>query len=677
MRKTTFLLLIIMTLSMLLSSCHVGGSTSGGEATLPDPDEEESVVFRADKRTSIIYSATADRNSINALSAAINSTLGHRPLKNGASAEEVDYEIVLGDTDREITAHAYEQLDKMQDKGVAYLRYLVYAEGRSIAIVYDPTETKGINIFALTHAVDRFISTFFTEPADKVAIPHGIVHAGYVNLSDEQAKIDEQVKAQEWADLKYFLSSYENGDAIYEQLEALYATYEPSIVNWLAKLYEPHNCFCGECKKGEMACYGGGFYYSNSARDNEYVYSGGTPYRLMADAESTAQAFALAIESGMVSDRYNGFPTEMKEQVIKFLRELQDENGFFYHPQWTKEMTDSSLSRRGRDLGSCTSLLSSLGSMPKYDAPNGAQGEESLGNTSLTAPLGGSAAINASRVVLTATYAEHLESDETFRAYLAANLPSDATPGGGASNGFYWIGSMLNSQLSQIKQRDLQLAEAGAGYSLADILIEWLNTYQNSETGHWSRQADYAGTNGLLKISGIYSALGVAIPHADAAARSAINAITSDETVESVVDIYNTWYAAKNVIKNIETYGARPDVDGAYIPIADRLATIRTAIREVAPTAIAATIQKITIFKKSDGSFSYLPDQSSPHSQGMPVAIPGSNEGDVNATVICTTGIISNLAACLELPVYPPIFYGAEKIEFSSIIQNLLNESRR
>jgi predicted small secreted protein len=667
MKKITILLFMLMTAAALLSSCNTGGEVSGAGTS-----NNEYTVFTSEARISLITSPATDRDSVNRLSAAINATLGYTPLRKSASSEVGCCEIVLGNTERKITAQAMAALTAMEDRGAAYPRYLVYADGDSLAIVFDATKIYGINITALTSAVTDLIDLCFADGAKKeVKISHGVVLSGYMDLGGEQEKLDEQIKAGEWSTLKYLLRDCENGDAIYDQLEALYATYEPGIVSWLANLYEPHNCYCGECEVGTLACYGGGFYYSNSARDNEYVYSGGVPYRLMADAESTAQAIALAIESGMVGGRYSGLPTWMKEQVVHFLRELQDENGFFYHPQWTKEMTDASLSRRGRDLGSCTSMLSSLGSMPKYDAPNGAKGEESLGNTSLTTPLGGSIAVNASRVVLTATYAEHLESDETFRAYLAANLPSDATPGGGSSNGFYWIGSMLNSQLSQIKERDLQLAEAGADYSLADILIEWLNTYQNSETGHWSTQADYAGTNGLLKISGIYSTLGVAIPYADTAARSAIGAITSDEAVESVVDIYNTWYAAKNVIKNIKSYGANTEESDEYIQLADRLAAIKKAIYEVAPVAIEATIEKINIFKKADGSFSYLPDQSSPYSQGMPVAIPGSNEGDVNATVICTTGIISNLCACLELSYYPPIFYGADKIEFSRILHEI------
>lgn len=674
MKKTAFLLLIIMMLSTILTSCNIGGATGGGssggdggETALPDPDDEECVVFRPDRRAIIITSPTADRDSLNAISAAVKATFGYTPLMRGASFEPEDYEIVLGDTDREITAHAYEQLDRMQDKGVAYLRYLVYAEGRSIAVVCDPTETKGINIYALTYAIEKLVRAYFTEPADKVAIPHGVVHAGYVNLLDEQAKIDNGVRDRYWEELKAQLKDRERGDEIYKAIESLYTVYDPAIAVWIAGLYEPYNCFCGECKKGELACYGGGFYYSNSARDNYTVNYGGVDYRLMADAESTLQALNLLSGAGITSSA--NLPSWMKEQIVTFIRELQDENGFFYHPQWPKSMTDKYNSRRARDLSWCTSILSTFGSLPKYDAPNGVRGEESLGASArVTSPMGASAVTQVSKVVLTASYGSHLENDETLRAYLANYLPADAKPGKGASNGFYWIGNNITAQMSEIKTRDKQLKAEGADYSLVDIVIEWFTTYQNTETGHWSTKENYAGTNGLLKISGIYTAAGKAFPNADAAARSAINAITSDEGVGAVVDIYNTWFAANNIISNIKTYGTDEVINGVTVTKDERLAAIRDAISSVAPEAIKATRDKISLFKKADGSFSYLKKMSSNTSQSMPVAIYGTNEGDVNATIICTTGIIGNMFSCLSLSRYPKICYGVDKVKFNEII---------
>ena len=77
------------------------------------------------------------------------------------------------------------------------------------------------------------------------------------------------------------------------------------------------------------------------------------------------------------------------------------------------------------------------------------------------------------------------------------------------------------------------------------------------------------------------------------------------------------------------------------------------------------------MFKKSDGSFSYTPMYSCETSQGCPVALPKSVEGDVNATVISTTGIINHAMKALDLRWETPILFGeAERLLFLDIITN-------
>ena len=53
---------------------------------------------------------------------------------------------------------------------------------------------------------------------------------------------------------------------------------------WLAGLWEPEI---------------GGFYYSNSSRDNEYVSADSGTYRLLPDVESTVQILRFLDASGM------------------------------------------------------------------------------------------------------------------------------------------------------------------------------------------------------------------------------------------------------------------------------------------------------------------------------------------------------------------------------------------
>ena len=45
---------------------------------------------------------------------------------------------------------------------------------------------------------------------------------------------------------------------------------------------------------------------------------------------------------------------------------------------------------------------------------------------------------------------------------------------------------------------------------------------------------------------------------------------------------------------------------------------------------IKATTEKVAVFKKLDGSYSFMRNYSSHMSQGMPVAVQNTVEGDVN-----------------------------------------------
>ena len=349
MKKIALFLALLISTGVVLSSCLVAAppktEEGGSEAdtTLPDPDEEYYTVFRSDVRASIVSSPNADRNSVNAISNAFSNALGYQPLRKSSASEVEEYEIVLGDTERDITKLAYEHLDEMEDRGGFYARYLIYAEGRSVAIAFDASAY--VNVSALEHAANHFANTYFTESGvDKVKIPLGIVSAGYINLLDEQAKIDEVTIEIEWNYVKSQLEKKTNGEDIYKALESLYNIYDPEIAVWIANLYEPFNCYCGKCERGrdengndKLACYGGAFYYSNSARDNEGYYP---------DAESTMQALNLIDGSGIVSSYVTGLPSWMPKQIVHFVRELQDENGFYYHPQWSKADTDKRLSRR-------------------------------------------------------------------------------------------------------------------------------------------------------------------------------------------------------------------------------------------------------------------------------------------------------------------------------------------
>jgi len=81
---------------------------------------------------------------------------------------------------------------------------------------------------------------------------------------------------------------------------------------------------------------------------------------------------------------------------------------------------------------------------------------------------------------------------------------------------------------------------------------------------------------------------------------------------------------------------------------------------------IDRTREKLSIFRKADGSFSYIPEYSSHISQSAPVALYHENEGDVNATTIAISGGAGCLFSNLNIPF--KIYDRADLDEFISIM---------
>ena len=622
------------------------GSDSGSSGESPDaPDSVEGALFGSGSNAVIVMGEGAERDQVVKIRQAFMRLYGYQPRQVNQSFEKSPVEIVIGRSEREISKKAYAELERLGEISGPYVRYLIYAESGSIAIAFSVTDATAKPTTAQSYAVADFIRVL--EENSKKEFKRGVALSGTVDLLPIEKAEDQRLHDLAWKHIYDALEGVPNRDGVYAAIENYYTLYDTRLVSWYANLYDPSI---------------GGYYYSNSARDNA---------QFLPDAESTCQALNLFGSSGMcsrVGDLWqNGIPEIMKEEIGRFIKGLQKPNGFFYHPQWTVEAVDARISRRSRDLSWCTGILYALGLSPTYDSPNGMKGDGLLYDgtpapkAKLTRELSASSVALASSVVLSASYAEHLENDVTFKEYLEKLLRDNS---GGLH--FYYIGNQLTSEMPQIKERDKQLLADGADYSLVDILIKWLNSHQNPENGLWESTSGYLGVNGLLKISGIYSAAGVEIPYGDLAAKSAIEAITSKEQLSAVVDIYNTWYAALNVFDNMLLYGKTLEIDGVKLSAAERVEAMRKGILEDAVTYINATREKLSIFQKSDGSFSYHPNMTSSSSQGMPVALP-INEGDVNATGICSNGTTGLMFEVLGLP-RPPLFGEVDRIRYMEII---------
>ena len=167
-----------------------------------------------------------------------------------------------------------------------------------------------------------------------------------------------------------------------------------------------------------------------------------------------------------------------------------------------------------------------------------------------------------------------------------------------------------------------------------------------------------------MKLGAVYDE--APMPNRLKVAMAIMDFITSDELFPHVCCQYNTFFAVKNVLLNIDHFGEQS--------AGEREIVLSTLLYK-APEAIRATIKKIRPFKKDQGSFSYFPDRSSEISQGAPAAVPNTAEGDVNATGICSGGIVTNMYAALDLTEYiVPRFGRAEYERFFEILDQKRNK---
>ena len=84
---------------------------------------------------------------------------------------------------------------------------------------------------------------------------------------------------------------------------------------------------------------------------------------------------------------------------------------------------------------------------------------------------------------------------------------------------------------------------------------------------------------------------------------------------------------------------------------------------DIAAEGMRASARKLSRFKKPHGSFSFLRDYSSEVSQGAPVALYHSEDGDVNATLIGISGTIEFCMKTLGLTDYHVHIFGRPHFE--------------
>ena len=386
------------------------------------------------------------------------------------------------------------------------------------------------------------------------------------------------------------------GEAAVDEVRKIYSAYDERMLIWYAGLWEPEI---------------GGFYFSNSARDHE---------GFLPDLESTAQAVNfIGRQCGLVNEDRTGilaFPEKYQKKLSDFAYNLQDEDGYFYHPQWGKNV---SVTRLGRDIGWAGSLLRPLGIEPKYLRPaeRRKQGE------------------------ISATTPEHLLSIDNFKTWLSG-LELDKKS--------YQIGNFIDATSGQI---------IAAGQEYVDLLVEHLNRTERADNGLWEPEVSYKAVNGLMKITLNYPGFGAVLPYPEAAMNSAIAVIKSDEPITFACEVYNAWASINSILISIENAGQT-----------ERAQRLRSTFLGEAPELIRITGEKLMGTAVGDGSFAYFTAASGktcPTSQGAPVALEGVREGDVNGNGCSTRAPLRHMFSAFGVDI-PPFFTRADAEFFFELL---------
>ena len=610
---------------LCLASCD-GGST---------PPSHEKVEFTA------ICSDGGDYDLTNLISAITSKTGKRITVKVGA--EKTGREILIGDTGRRASQEAAILLEAtLTEDEWDSVGYIIYARDGDIAVCWSSE-------WAIDKALEQ--------------LEYVISEAKDMDFSNGVKSVEEfsYIEAMEAEEAKFREAELDQLEALYgkdarDAMEKHLSIYGEEFYLWLANLYDP-----GEYDADGNPL-GGGFYYSNSARDT---------YGFKIDIESTMQVLNLLVNLDMVREYgslKNAIPERMQKEMIAFAQSLQSPiDGYFYHPQWG---TNIQTSRLSRDLGWATSLLKAFGAKPLYDAPNGTKGMYGPPpGTALTESLKNSGAVAAvSKVVATATnWPSQLATLNNWKSYINAYASSIRTNS-------YSIGNTLSSQAAQISTREKEgiasgeLIDADGDGIAEDGFIMTVKNFFDSyqlENGVWAEGSvekgtiTYAATNGLMKISQLYDSLNLTMKYPEASFRAGLYIAMLEgpdcQGVEAVNSVY-VYNAFKGMIKALKDLKV---LDPA------KHTELKQLLADNACELIKITSAKALKFKKADGSFGYSWTTSPDKSQGVPVAVPGTVEGSVNGGGGAYTAITNDLCSLLGITI---------RLQFQSDMEKFLHE---
>ena len=589
--------------------------------TGPDADDADGFLYVPGSTVNIVRAEGSDID-ISAYRSRLFDLTGRVPSVIYDDSEEGKHEIVLGDTLRAITADAGAALNAhLATVGADTYAFLIYSDGSSVAIVWNSDLKR-------EEAIEYFLDNYMNESSLKLG-------EGELYYHSEQISREEMETARREAELDSIGESL--GSDARAAMNAYLELFDERFYRWLAGLYDPET---------------GALYYSDSGR-NTLGY--------LPDIESTTRGYGWLSSSGML-ENYGGdlkaaLPDWLVRKLLDWMIPMQSpKDGYFYHPQWSHLTT--SVSRLGRDLDNATSFITRLGGKVLYDTANGYKGVYGApASAALTAPFEHSSEVVAAAKTVAAAYPAHLQSVDAFLDYLDS-FDWD--------NKSYSAGSTLEAQAYQIKAAGPEFISAYKEYmdSRQEHIQAQLRAKGRPENGLWETDITYSSVNGLMKIISSYTRLEIPLNYAEAAFESALQiakltgADLSGAECSAVVNVYNPWSCMNQGINNVNSFGDKTVA-----------ANLRARLRADAAELIRVTAQKVAEFKREDGSFGYGRSGSMPSSQGMPVALYGADEGDVNGATIATTAVISHMCGALGVKA-PQLYFGSDFDKFMTLIES-------
>ena len=560
--KILLALISILTIFTLVSCEGLFGNQSTGEPT-PEKKGYAQIVIESDD-----VDLMGIRNDIYDITGMI-------PIASPDKAA-AERELVFGNTDRASTLAAKTELDKLLNANGKSAGYIIYFDGNSVAVYWSTSELQNL-------AISMFSKICLAQK--KLVLDTGVVTSGIFTAA-------ELAQDAKWLEIETSTTP-----EIYSALRLWASNFDGSyIAAWLANLWDPEI---------------GGFYYSNSARDNE-------PF--LPDLESTYQALGIIEGSGAISDINEQLPHEMRAKIVAFVKSTQSATeGYFLHKQWGQSIKLLSTDRYGRDLSWAVSLLKDIKldtdgdgvletQYPNYCTPSGYKCEEHTKNGGICSIVGLTASYSGADGALTSGMASSVSSAVSKIPSSTVRAVVSSTPDYSSSEAFTaWL-TEYNSTIKENsgKAHNLNaLQDEIIAKGFCDELVAFVQKAQEevyeeqtsrgeTPSGLWQYEANYSAVWGIHKYAPFFSNQGVSLKYHKEIVETCIKVVLSDANGGYAVnDLMNQWTAITAVIGDAKKHN--PDVvDELY-----------AMINENAVAMVNQTILKLDGFKLNDGMYGY------------------------------------------------------------------------